>query len=172
MHQSKILLVLTLFLITVVFYNVDAATTKQTMDGSVEMTVTYPDSVILGRDFTISTLVQNNGWEDKQDIKFILTSPDDSVLVNNGTLVINRLSTVGSYGGTQVISSLTAPLLLSRYGVPLGIKIVLCRSTEVTSPLTSNLTVPPRTRNKVSDPLLTFSLLAPSSAITDALKVW
>ena len=105
MHQSKILLALTLFLITAVFYNADATTIKQTMEGSVEVTITYPDSVILGRDFTISALVQNNGWEDKQDIKFILTSPDDSVLVNNGTLVINRLSTGGSYGGTIDLKS-------------------------------------------------------------------
>src|SRR3989338_8221868 len=105
MHQSKILLALTLFLITAVFYNADATTIKQTMEGSVEVTITYPDSVIFGRDFTISALVQNNGWEDKQDIKFILTSPDDSVLVNNGTLVINRLSTVGSYGGTIDLKS-------------------------------------------------------------------
>lgn len=105
MHQSTIPLVLALLLASVTFYGADAATIKQTMEGGVDVTITYPDSVIVGRDFTISALVQNNGWEDKQDITFTLTSPDNSILVNNGTLVIDRLSTGGSYGGTIVLKS-------------------------------------------------------------------
>jgi hypothetical protein len=85
------------------------------MEGSVDVTITYPDSVIVGRNFTISTFIQNNGWEDKQDIKFILTGPDNSILVPNGTLVINRLSTGGSYGGTIDLKSTNDAQLGTHY---------------------------------------------------------
>lgn len=116
MRQSKIPFILTpLLLITIAFYTADAATIKQTMEGSVDVTITYPDSVIVGRNFTISTFIQNNGWEDKQDIKFILTGPDNSILVPNGTLVINRLSTGGSYGGTIDLKSTNDAQLGTHY---------------------------------------------------------
>ncbi|HEY8109854.1 MAG TPA: hypothetical protein VIG05_03200, partial [Candidatus Nitrosotenuis sp.] len=106
MPQSKIPFVIAAILLAMVtFCGADAATIKQTMEGGVDVTITYPDSVIVGRDFTISALVQNNGWEDKQDIKFIIASTDDSILVNNGTLAVDRLSTGGSYGGTIVLES-------------------------------------------------------------------
>ena len=101
MNITKILLFLLITLLpTVVFYAASATTIKQTMDGSVDLTITHPDSVIMSRDFSISVLVQNNGWEDKQDIKFIVSSPDNSIFIKNGTMKINRLSTGSSYGGT------------------------------------------------------------------------
>ena len=101
MRQSKTSLIFTVLIFaTVTFCGADAATIKQTMEGGVDVTITNPDSVIMSRDFSISVLVQNNGWEDKQDIKFIVTSPDNSIFIKNGTMTINRLSTGSSYGGT------------------------------------------------------------------------
>ncbi len=105
MHQYAIPFVLTIFLASITFCSADAATIKQTMEGAVDVTITHPDSVIVGRDFAISALVQNNGWEDKQDISIIITSPDNSILVSNGTFAIDRLSTGGSYGSTIVLKS-------------------------------------------------------------------
>lgn len=105
MHLTHTLLIFAAFFMTVSFYGADAATIKQTMDGSVDVTITYPDSVIAGREFAVSVLIQNNGWEDKQDITFMLGSPDGAIFVNNGTLAINRLSTGGSYGGTINLQS-------------------------------------------------------------------
>ncbi|MBM2852754.1 MAG: hypothetical protein HW420_1301 [Candidatus Nitrosotenuis sp.] len=112
------------------------------MEGSVEVTITYPDSVILGRDFTISALVQNNGWEDKQDIKFILTSPDDSILVNNGTLVINRLSTGGSYGGTIDLKSTSDAQLGTHYLNILYSQILLSHNETPLPATQKNIAIP------------------------------
>lgn len=77
-----------------------ATTIKQTMDGAVDVSIQYPDSVIVGRDFTVSIFVQNNGWEDKQDISFVIDSQDSSIVAKNQTLSIGRLSKGGSFGGT------------------------------------------------------------------------
>ncbi|TBR12115.1 MAG: hypothetical protein EPO62_00545 [Candidatus Nitrosotenuis sp.] len=128
---------------TVTFYGADAATIKQTMDGGVDVTITYPDAVIVGRDFTVSALVQNNGWEDKQDIKFALTSPDDSILVNNGTLVINRLSTGGSYGGTIDLKSAD--------GIPLGTHYLNAVYSQIL--LSHNETPLPATQKNIAIPI-------------------
>lgn len=105
MYFSRILLIFAAFFIAFAFYGADAATIKQVMDGSMDVAITYPDSVISGREFAVSVLIQNNGWEDKQDIQFTLASPDGAIFVNNGTLAINRLSTGGSYGGTITLQS-------------------------------------------------------------------
>ena len=105
MSRYEISLIFAVLFATVAFCGADASTIKQSMEGGVDVTITYPDAVIAGRNFTVSTLVQNNGWEDKQDIRLILTSPDDSILIRNGTLAISRLSTGGSYGGTIGLTS-------------------------------------------------------------------
>lgn len=143
MYQSKISLILATLLFTgLAFYDADASTVKQTMEGSVDVTITHPDSVIMGRDFTVSVLVQNNGWEDKQDIKFILTSPDDSILVNNGTLVINRLSTGGSYGGTIDLKSTGEAQLGTHYLNAIYSQILLSHNETPLPATQKNIAIP------------------------------
>jgi len=143
MRQSKILLILAVFLFpTVLLHGADAATIKQTMDGSVDVTITNPDSVIIGRDFTVSTLIQNNGWEDKQDIKFVVTSPDGSIFIKNGTLTINRLSTGSSYGGTIDLVAMNDAKLGTYYLNILYSQILLSHN-ETPLPLTQkNIAIP------------------------------
>ena len=46
--------------------NVDAEILKENFEGGMEVEITYPGEVIVGRDGIISVLVQNNGWEEKQ----------------------------------------------------------------------------------------------------------
>lgn len=83
----------------IVNQSADGATIKQTVEGGVDINITYPDSVIAGRDFSISVLVQNNGWEDKQDVKFSVDTQSDSIVAKNQTLYAKRLSKGGSFGG-------------------------------------------------------------------------
>ena len=92
-----------LFSILFVIYSplAEAETIKHTMEGSIDLQITHPESVVIGRTFPVSILIENNGWEDKQDISLIITNPDDSIIpVDTNEIKIDRLSTEGSYGRT------------------------------------------------------------------------
>jgi hypothetical protein len=81
--------------------NADAITFTQTMEGSMDLQLIHPESVPIGRTFSISVLIENKGWEDKQDISLILTNSDNSIIpVEKNEIKIERLSTSGSYGRT------------------------------------------------------------------------
>lgn len=84
----------------------DAVTIKQTMDGAMDLSIEYPDSVIAGRDFAVSVFIQNNGWEDKQDISFLIQPQSESIVAKNQTLLVNRLSKGGSFGGILEFSTI------------------------------------------------------------------
>ncbi len=91
--------------------NTEAVTITQTMEGSMDLQIIHPESSIVGRTFSISVLIENNGWEDKQDISLIITNADKSIIVvDNNKIRIDRLSTEGSYGSTidfQIPSDVT-----------------------------------------------------------------
>jgi hypothetical protein len=80
--------------------NVYGATINQSMEGSMDIQITYPDESMIGRITSIAILTKNNGWEDKQDISFTFTSQDNALIpVSNNTLKIDKLTQSGSYGG-------------------------------------------------------------------------
>lgn len=91
--------------------SIEAETIKQTMEGSMDIQITHPESSIVGRIFSISVLIENKGWEDKQDISLTITNTDNSInAVDSNEIKIERLSTEGSYGSTvdfQVSSDAT-----------------------------------------------------------------
>lgn len=109
----------------------NAATIKQTMDGAMDLSIEYPDSVIVGRDFTVSVFIQNNGWEDKQDVLFLIQPQSESIMAKNQTLLVNRLSKGSSFGGTlefsttdhseigtQYLNAVYSQILLSNNEIP------------------------------------------------------
>jgi hypothetical protein len=166
MHPLKIPFVLAaLWLATITFCGADAATIKQTMDGGVDVTLTYPDSVIVGRDFIISALVQNNGWEDKQDIKFVLTGTDDSILVHNGTLVVDRLSTGGSYGRTIVLESTGQSQLGTHYLNAVYSQVLLSHNETPLPATQKNIAIPIEIKKL---PEVQINTSAPESIFTNA----
>ena len=78
-----------------------AETIKQSMEGGMDLEVTYPDSVMTERVFSISILLQNNGWENKQDISFILSNLDGAFTsLGDDTIIIEELTTTSSFGTT------------------------------------------------------------------------
>ena len=77
-----------------------AQTVHQTMEGSMDIEITYPGEVIVGREAAISVLVKNNGWEDKQDISFEFSSRDGKLAAVPPELDIEKLSQGGSYGSS------------------------------------------------------------------------
>jgi hypothetical protein len=90
-----------LLLVSVIFLpDVFADTKSQSMEGSMDVKITYPKEVIVGRVVSISVLVENNGWEDKQYISFIFSSQDNTLVpVASNSITIPKLSQGGSFGG-------------------------------------------------------------------------
>jgi hypothetical protein len=76
-------------------------TMKQSMDASMDIEITYPDSVIAGRIFSISFLIQNNGWESKQSISLNMENPDNTFTSLSETQIfIDELTSTSSFGIT------------------------------------------------------------------------
>jgi len=76
-------------------------TVKLSQDGGMEIEIVHPDSVLNERTFSISFLIQNNGWESKQNIVLKLTNPDDAFTpVAEETIRIEELTSSSSFGTT------------------------------------------------------------------------
>ncbi len=89
-----------LFLAIITFLPSVLADTSQTMEGSMDINITYLDEVVIGRIVSISILVENKGWEDKQDISFVFSSQDGSLVpLKSNSIIIEKLSQGGSFGG-------------------------------------------------------------------------
>ncbi|MFQ5781704.1 MAG: hypothetical protein ACE5GR_01455 [Nitrosopumilus sp.] len=80
--------------------NVYAETITQNLEGGMDIEITYPDEIIVGRESVVSFLIKNNGWEDKQDISFGFSLSDIPGLViePSDNIVIDKLAQSGSYG--------------------------------------------------------------------------
>ena len=88
------------FIISIVPYS-HAETLKQSMEGGMDLEITYPESVMIDRIFSISILLQNNGWENKQDISFTLSNLDGAFTAHgDNTIIIDELTTTSSFGTT------------------------------------------------------------------------
>ena len=76
-------------------------TIKLSQEGGMEIEIIHPDSVLLDRTFSISFLIQNNGWESKQDIRLTLTNTDNAfVAVADEQIKIEELTSSSSFGTT------------------------------------------------------------------------
>ena len=77
-----------------------AETVTHNLEGGIDITITHPDRIIAGRAETVSILVQNNGWEDKQEISFVISHSDARVITSEPSelATIGNLSEGGSYG--------------------------------------------------------------------------
>ena len=99
----KFIRIIPLFLLGVfaLLPNVYGEIINQSMEGSMDVKITHPDESIIGRIASISILIKNNGWEDKQDISFIFTNQDNAIVpVSNDSIIIDKLSQGGSYGAS------------------------------------------------------------------------
>ncbi len=65
-----------------------------------DIQISFPDTAIVDRIISVSVLVENNGWEDKQNVIFVF-NPDDAIIpVEKNDITINKISAGGSYGET------------------------------------------------------------------------
>ena len=75
----------------------NAEDVTETFEGGMDLQITYPESVMIGRTFSVSIHLENNGWENKQDILFTITNPD-SAFISLGTEV-HRYVSIGTIVG-------------------------------------------------------------------------
>lgn len=88
-----------LFLIIIIPLETWAQEISQSMEGAMDIKIEYPENAVLDRTISISVLVKNNGWEDKQDISFTFSNQDNAIIpVSTDKLVIEKLSQGGSFG--------------------------------------------------------------------------
>lgn len=73
-------------------------TIHRSVEGGMEIEITYPDSVVVGRVFPVSILVVNNGWEEKQDVTFSFGVSEKIVPISTSEIKLEKISEGGSYG--------------------------------------------------------------------------
>lgn len=160
-------LTLVAFLIVLgfVMYEAQATTIKQTMDGAMDVSLTFPDSVMAGRNFDVSILVQNNGWEDKQSITFTIPSQDSVIETKNNTLIIERLSKGSSYGATMTFSTDSNVPAGTHYLNVRYSQVLLVNNETPSAPTVRNIAVP---INIKSEPQIQLNTVAPSAIFSNA----
>jgi hypothetical protein len=145
--------------------SVDAATVKQTLDGAVDLTVEYPDSLIAGRDFTISVFVQNNGWEDKKDVSFFVESQSQSIMAQNQSVSVERLSKGGSFGGTLDFTTIRESEIGTHYLNGLYSHILLSNNEIPQLQFQKNIAIPITLKGQ---PEIQLNTIAPSTIFPNA----
>lgn len=153
-------------LFTIFLPSAEAETVKQTMEGSMDLQITYPESSMIGRTFPISILIENNGWEDKQDISLIITNTDNSIIsVNSNEIRLDRLSTKGSYGSTinfQISSNATVG---THFLNILYSQVLVKNNEEPQMPTSNNIAIPIiiKDRPKVTIHTITPEMIFPNA---------
>ena len=73
----------------------------ETFEGGMDLQITYPESVMIGRIFSVVIHLENNGWENKQDISFAISNPDFAFKsLGDEIITIEELTTSSSFGTT------------------------------------------------------------------------
>ena len=79
--------------------SIHGETLVQNLEGGMDIEITYPDEIVVGREGIISILVKNNGWEEKQNISFEFSlSEIPGLIVEPNSVKIEKLAESGSYG--------------------------------------------------------------------------
>jgi len=153
-------------LLTIYLPSVEAETIKKTMEGSMDLQITHPESSIIGRTFSISVLIENNGWEDKQDISLTITNTDNSIIVvDSNEIRIDRLSTEGSYGSTidfQISSDATVG---SHFLNILYSQVLIKNNEEPQMPTSNNIAIPIMIKEQ---PKVTIHTITPETIFPNA----
>ena len=163
----RLLKVVPIFLIftIIVIPSAEAATIEKTMEGSMDIQITHPDVAVIDRNISISFLVKNNGWEDKQDIFFVFSLVDDIIPIGKNEIKINKISAGGSFGETIDfrISPDASPgshFLNLEYS-----QVLLANNEEPKPPTQTNIAIPILLKEQ---PKITVHTITPESLFTNA----
>ena len=153
-------------LFTIYLPSAEAETIKQTMEGSMDLQITHPESSIVRRTFSISVLIENNGWEDKQDISLIITNTDNSVIaVGSNEIRIDRLSTEGSYGSTIDFKISSNATVGTHFLNILYSQVLVKNNEEPQMPTSKNIAIPIMIKEQ---PKVTIHTITPETIFPNA----
>jgi len=149
----------------IVIPSAEAATIEKTMEGSMDIQITHPDVAVIDRNISISFLVKNNGWEDKQDVFFVFSLVDDIIPIGKNEIKINKISAGGSFGETIDfrISPDASPgshFLNLEYS-----QVLLANNEEPKPPTQTNIAIPILLKEQ---PKITVHTITPESLFTNA----
>lgn len=130
-----------------------------------DIEITHPDTAVIGRTITISFLIKNNGWEDKQDVVFSFTPNSAITPIEKNEIRIEKLSAGGSYGETldfriKPDASVGSYFLNLRYS-----QILLANNEKPQPPTLTNIAVPILIKEQ---PRVTIHTITPESLFTNA----
>ena len=145
--------------------SVDAAIIKLTMEGSMDIQITHPDSAIIDRTILISFLVENNGWEDKQDVIFVFSSDDVIIPIDNNEIQIDKISAGGSYGETVDFRILSDASPGTHFVNLEYSQVLLANNEEPQPPTHANIAIPILLKEQ---PRVTIHTVTPESLFTNA----
>ncbi|KAG2473349.1 MAG: S-layer domain protein [Nitrosopumilales archaeon] len=162
----KFLRILPIFLILLVLIsNAEAETINQTMEGGMDIEITYPSKAVIDRTISISFLVKNNGWEDKQDVIFVFGSSNTIMPIKKNEIRIDKISAGGSYGET-VDFKIAADASPGSHFLNLEYSQVLLANNEEPRPATqTNIAIPILIKEQ---PKVTIHTITPESLFTNA----
>ncbi|MDH5568517.1 MAG: hypothetical protein OEX98_01825 [Nitrosopumilus sp.] len=77
-----------------------AETITQNLEGGMDVQITYPEEIVVGREGIISILIKNNGWENKENISFgfSLSAVPALIIEPSDKIILDKLAEGGSYG--------------------------------------------------------------------------
>jgi len=138
-------------------------TLKQTMEGGVDVSITHPESVISGSEFSITILVENRGWEDKRDIRFEFR-PNSALTPTQNELIIDSIAEGGSFGETISFGAFSENE--SDYFLNIGYSHVLVQNNETPQePFQTDMAIPVTVKD---EPEVSIRTITPESIFADA----
>jgi hypothetical protein len=109
--------------------------------------------------------VQNNGWEDKQAVTFTVESQSPSILAKNQTILVERLSKSGSFGGTLEFGTVPGSDLGTHYLNGLYSHVLLSNNQTPQAAFQKNIAIPILVK---SEPEIQLNTITPSSIFPNA----
>ena len=146
--------------------NIYADKIIQNFEGGMDLEISYPDEVVVGRDGIISILIKNNGWEDKQDISITFSSPDNSFMLDlENMIIVEKLAQGGSYGA-NIEFSIPDKVNEGIHFLNMKYSHVLVANNQTPQPAIFNDIALPI--NIKEDPNITISTTTPESIFVNA----
>ena len=100
MNMNFLWIIFLLVGIFVFFPSIHAETLTQNLEGGMDIQITYPEEIVVGREGVVSILIKNNGWEEKEKISFgfSLSAIPALIIKPSDTITLDKLAEGGSYG--------------------------------------------------------------------------
>jgi hypothetical protein len=131
-----------------------------------DIEITYPNEIITGREYSISVLLKNNGWEDKQDISLIFSSQDNALAAGiSDNITIDKLTQGGTYG-VNIDLSIPSNLSSGVHFINLEYSQVHVANNKISQPaIYHNIAIPIVIKE---DPTVTIYTKIPESIFANA----